>query len=866
MRTPFVPCSIKVISRLLGATMVALLCDLPFALGANEVDALYAPQKTWVETMIALRSAVAQRRQAGEPMDDATWDGLCRRLWEDFTEMDWFMQDAPTRPSRDSVFQPSRDFAWSFDPQSAAVNQRALINKVLDELGDGAAALRERLDRLVAVNTPADDARWLDLYVEACRRRRQLRLESLAKQTPQFVFTKHYTLGGSHYAYTEGQSDAQHERHFKPPAALCLARWDGTQYSVETLVDDPQGVIRDPDISFDGKRVLFAWKKSSRHDDYHLYEMELASRTVRQLTEGLGVADYEGAYLPDGDIIFNSTRCVQIVDCWWTEVSNLYRCDPSGKRIRRLTFDQVHTNFPTVTEDGRMLYTRWEYNDRGQIYTQPLLQMNPDGTGQAEFYGGNSWFPTTILHARSVPGTRKVVAIATGHHSRQTGKLILIDPARGRQENQGVQLIAPPRPTPAVKIDAYGQDGELFQYPYPISETEYLVTYHPVGWRWAGEYGPRFAIYFATIDGRRELLVRDQRLPCNQSIPVRARQAHVRPSTVDFRRSDGVCYVQDVYAGSGLNGVERGTVKRLRVVSLAFRAAGIGENYNGGPGGGAVVSTPIAVGNGAWDPKTIIGDSEVHPDGSAVFRVPARTPVYFQLLDEQGRMVQSMRSWVTLQPGETASCVGCHEHKNTAPLHERRLSEALREPPKELEQPFGPPRGFSFLREVQPILNAKCAQCHDGSAEKPLDLTDREILDPRAKRRWTAAYLTLTHARPDKPHDGWAWRGDPDHRLVNWISAQSVPNMLPPYSAGSARSKLIDMMIAGHEGVTLAQEEMAKLMAWIDLGVPFCGDYREAHAWSDEEVARYEHFLSKRRRLAELEAEHLDYWLSTSGE
>ena len=107
--------------------------------------------------------------------------------------------------------------------------------------------------------------------------------------------------------------------------------------------------------------------------------------------------------------------------------------------------------------------------------------MMPDGTGQTEFYGNNSWFPTTILHARGVPGTQKVIAIATGHHSRQTGKLILIDPAKGRQENQGVQLISPVRETKAERIDSYGQDGELFQYPYPLSETDYLVTYHPIG-------------------------------------------------------------------------------------------------------------------------------------------------------------------------------------------------------------------------------------------------------------------------------------------------------------------------------------------------------------------------------------------------
>ena len=219
-------------------------------------------------------------------------------------------------------------------------------------------------------------------YIRSCEQRRAGRLAAAPKQ---IVFAKHFNMGGSHYAYTEAQSDAQHERNFKAGSALCLLDLSGPDAVVETLLDDPRGVIRDPDVSYDGKRILFAWKKSDREDDYHLYEMDAQTRVIRQLTQGLGVADYEGAYLPGGGILFNSTRCVQTVDCWWTEVSNLYVCDRDGGNIRRLTFDQVHDNYPTVTPDGRILYTRWEYNDRGQLYPQPLFEMNADGTNQREF-------------------------------------------------------------------------------------------------------------------------------------------------------------------------------------------------------------------------------------------------------------------------------------------------------------------------------------------------------------------------------------------------------------------------------------------------------------------------------------------------
>jgi hypothetical protein len=628
---------------------------------------------------------------------------------------------------------------------------------------------------------------------------------------------------------------------------------------VETLVDDPHGVIRDPDVSHDAGRVLFAWKKSDREDDYHLYELELAGRTVRQLTHGLGVADYEGAYLPSGDIIFNSSRCVQTVDCWWTEVSNLYTCDKDGRYLRRLTFDQVHDNYPTVKEDGRILYTRWEYNDRGQIYPQPLLEMNPDGTCQAEFYGVNSWFPTTILHARGIPGTQSVLAIATGHHSRQTGKLIAIDPSRGRQENAGIQLVAPVRETPAVKVDAYGQEGELFQYPYPLSRTEYLVTYHPVGWRWSvGGFGPRFGIYFVTIDGRRELLASDPQLPCSQPVPLRAREpARPRPSLVDYRRKDGTCYVQNAYAGPGLAGVAPGTIHTLRVVALDYRPAGIGSNGNGGPGGGALVSTPVAVGNGAWDPKIVLGDATVHQDGSSLFRVPARTPVYFQLLDENGRMVQSMRSWTSIQPGENASCVGCHEHRNSTPVANMPVTMAMQAGAEELRPFHGEPRGFSFPEDIQPILDRHCVRCHNGEDRTPYNLTATEVEDPRAKRRWSRAYLALTHARPNDPSKNSDWRGNAGHPMVCWISAQSAPPMLPPYSAGSNRSQLLELLAGGHEDVKLAREELGKIAAWIDLGVPFCGDYAEANTWTAAETEKYHRYFAKRQRLADEERVHI---------
>ena len=280
---------------------------------------------------------------------------------------------------------------------------------------------------------------------------------------------------------------------------------------------------------------------------------------------------------------------------------------------------------------------------------------------------------------------------------------------RRRQENSGVQLAAPIRATPAERIDGYGQVGELWQYPYPLNEEECLVTYAPLGWdqpeRRRGDAG--FGIYWMDLQGHRELLVSDSTLPCCQPVPLAARpRPFTRSNRVVYSQENGTFFLQDIYAGRGLAGIARGTVKKLRLVALDYRAAGIGNNGNAGPGGGALVSTPISIGNGAWDVKTVLGEVKVHEDGSALFIVPARTPVYFQAVDARGCVVQTMRSWSTLQPGEYFGCVGCHEHKNNAPpTASYGFSLAMKAGLQAPEPFYGVPRGFSFPKEIRKEKN-----------------------------------------------------------------------------------------------------------------------------------------------------------------
>lgn len=720
----------------------------------------------------------------------------------------------------------------------------------------------QKLQLTVAVGrTPETITKAFQTYLNACERRRAQRLAAFTAQSPEIIFTKFRTLRPSFYAYTEGLSDARGECNYYGGGELSSIRMNGIWAEETRLLTDEDGVFRDPNVHFDGKHLLFSWKKSAKEDDFHLYEMDLVTKNVKQLTKGEKQADIEGIYLPDDNILFNSTRNGNAVDCWFTEVSNLYVCDREGRYMRQVGFDQVHTSNPTLLDDGRVVYTRWDYNDRGQVWTQPLFQMNPDGTGQSEYYGLNSWFPTTTTHARQIPGTRKVMATILGHHTPQHGKLGIIDPEAGRDENEGVMLVAPVRKPEAERIDGYGQFTDQFQHPFPLNETEFLISYTPLGY-YVG-HPMEFGIYWMNVDGARELLVSDASISCNQPVLAapRKRPFH-RSSSVDYTKESGVYYMQNIYEGNGLKGVKPGTIKKLRIVELEFRAASVGQAYGEGKGGGGHAGSPVGVGNAAWDVKRVLGVVDVHPDGSAFFNVPARKTLYFQALDEKGRVVQTMRSWSTLQPGETQSCVGCHEHKNTVPVSGHPVSKGMHVGIQSMTQEDTEGvRTFSYLKEVQPIWNKHCISCHDGVKQKMSLKGDMKVVDNQTRRKFAESYLNLTHARKTGGND--SWQGDPGHPEVNWISALSEPTLLAPYFAGSNTSNLIKRLDDGHGGTKLTKEEIHKVALWIDLLVPQIGDYREANNWSAEDHQYYNYYEKKRDEARREDQENIRKYIES---
>lgn len=693
-------------------------------------------------------------------------------------------------------------------------------------------------------------------YIDFCVKRRQERLAGFLADDPRVMFTKFSVWNPSSFTYTEGLSDARDHRVFNPGSELSTINFsEGNIWGREkVLIKDTAGMIRDPEIHFDGKKALFAWKKSDFEDDYHLYEMDIKSGRVRQITFGLGTADYEGKYLPDDNILFTSTRAGQCIACSFNDVSNLHVCDPDGNYIRRLGFDQVQTVGASLLSSGKVIYTRWDYNDRGQIFAQPLFEMNYDGTGQIAYYGMNSWFPTSTIHAREIPGTGKLMAVMVGHHTPQHGKLAIIDPEAGRDTLDGLTFIAPVRPPEVRVMDQYGRYGEQFQYPYPLTEREFLISYSPLGYYVGNPI--RFGIYWMDVDGNRELLVSDASIACNQPVKIGKRQRPpIFTSSINYDKDYGTFILQDIYQGPSVAGIERGSIKKLRIVEMVIRSAGVGRVFNISQVGAGTSHTvsPVGVGNATWDIKKVHGTVDVNEDGSVIFNAPARIPLYFQALDSCNQVIQTMRSWATLQPGEMQSCVGCHENKNSVPVMATSFSMAMNDAgPVEITPYKGTgPETFSFQKEVQPLLDRYCISCHNGKKASNYS-GEMVVVEPQSKRFYSKAYLNLTHARNlDKNNE--SWQGDNAHKEVNWISCMSEPTLLKPYSAGSATSNLIRRLEKGHGGTKLTSAEIDVFRLWIDLLVPFVGEYREANNWTAEELEYYNKYDEKRNRYQEEE-------------
>ena len=589
--------------------------------------------------------------------------------------------------------------------------------------------------------------------------------------------------------------------------------------SLETLYrPDDRGYVAEVDLDFDAKRLLFA--KADRQN-WKIWEMRTDGSGLHKVMQDQpkDIDNFDPCYLPNGRVVFASTASYHAVPCWHGKkrACNLYIMDSDGTDVRQLCFDQDNDLHPSVMNDGRILYSRWDYTGIFHIYLRPLMAMNPDGTGQRGLYGSNSWWANAFYFPRAVPGTSsKIVTIATGHHGvHRAGEMILLDIAKGSHETEGVVQRITDRGEPVKPVirDRLVDDSwPKFLHPWPLSEKYFLAAAKPTA------QSP-WGIYLVDVFDNMVLIRQEPGHALLEPIPLRKRpRPPVIPDKVRPSKDEAVVYMHDVYKGPGLEGVPEGTVKKLRIGAYDF----------GYPG----LAGPDKVGiGGPWEIMRIIGTVPVDKDGSAMFKVPANTPLFVQPLDKKGRALQQMRSWFNAMPGEYLSCVGCHEESKRVPSV--RYGTAASEEPDEIEHWHGPPRGFDFEREVQPVLDKYCVSCHDGSKEGAVPDLRSETAVKGYKGREMSRLGRVRLPESIKKEAGTRVKYTPAYEAllpyVRRVGVEDSPELLTPANYHASTNKLMQMLRKGHYGVEMDREAWDRLITWIDLNAPCHGTWGDVY-------------------------------------
>lgn len=586
-------------------------------------------------------------------------------------------------------------------------------------------------------------------------------------------------------------------------------------------------------LHWDGKTFLFSMP--SAKGPWQVFEGQVDGASPHQVSPTMETdSDQSDAcYLPDGDIIFSSTASMVSVPCvnGSADVANFFRSRPDGSQLRQLCFDQDHNWSPRVMPDGKILFQRWEYTDTPHSNTRLLMTMNPDGTKQRAFYGSNSYWPTSFFYATPVPGhSTRVIGIASGHHGpARVGELVILDASMGTHEGGGVVQTIPGygKPFNAEIRDPYANKvPSWFLHPHPIDDTRFLVACQP-------SRKDRWGIYLVDIFDNMLLLHEEPGAALLEPIALRkTRTPPTLPQSINPESPDATVAIANIYSGPGLAGVPAGTVKALRLFTYTFSYRKVGGLYG-----------TIGM-DGPWDVKRILGTVPVEPDGSAFFKVPANTPISMQPLDQDGKALALMRSWTTAMPGEQMSCVGCHEDSRQAPpMHP---STAFHRPPTAIAPWQGPERGFSFNREVQPVLDRNCISCHDGSRPEAPDLRGGTMLtDYKTKVSgngqdraglFSTAYANL-------------------FPFVRGPGIESDYHLLTPMEFHADTTELVQLLRKGHHGVTLPQEELERIYAWIDMNTPYHGEWSSIVGTNLADRLE-NHRAENRKRYGALEANH----------
>jgi hypothetical protein len=577
----------------------------------------------------------------------------------------------------------------------------------------------------------------------------------------------------------------------------------------------PRGNYSTLALSHDAATVYFAFaERAPEKPDYysperrcfHIFSMDADGGNLRQLTRGPH-DDFDPCPLPDGRIVFLSTRRGGFGRCHnpWEPLPayTLHGLDPSGENpvVTTLSVHETNEWHPSVLNDGRIVYSRWDYVDRSAANFHGLWTSSPDGTNPSILFGNYTMRINACFQPRAVPGSNRIAFIAGAHHADVGGSLVLVDPARvrvdgntGQDRFEAIDVLTPEVCFP----ESPGWPASYFHSPWPLSEDYYLVafSFDPLPGMGSGvKEDTETGLYYFDRFGNLELLYREQGISCMYPVPLAPRPAPPAvPGVLEPGvRSEGEFLLADVRQSLMPLPPDR-PIRTLRIFQVLPKT----ETH--------VANQPRIGYANAESARMLLGTVPVEPDGSARFRAPAGKPLYFQAVDQAGRAVQTMRSVTYLAPGERRGCVGCHEPTGRAP--QNADLGALRRPPSEIAPGPDGTRPFSFPRLVQPVLDRHCVKCHDGTAGAG---KSEPVLTGEAAGTFTRSYEGL------RPFVRWyEWGGKSISRIATF-----------PGRGGADESPLVAVLADPNHAGTLGipEEDVRRLYLWLDSNAPFYGTY-----------------------------------------
>ena len=694
---------------------------------------------------------------------------------------------------------------------------------------DGGLAKQTQRLRELAKRAGGEDQQldgWRQLYVQTRLLKRDILLGNPLLDFGNLLFCKRVPPSYSHLV---GQYYGWRQR---PGGGLFILERSGVSLRCRDILNGqlPPGSVLEPSLSYDAARIVFSYVASpaegydpnklsvneeGEDDGYlHVYEINVDGTGLRQLTSGL-YDDMMPVYLPDGGIAFTSTRRRSYSRCFGSQFSErwdsytLHRMNADGGHIHILSVNDVSEWFPAVATTGHLLFARWDYIDRDAVTHQNLWAMRPDGSNPTAVWGNATPKPHCTFQAKSIPGSNKIVFIASAHHAMTAGPVCVVDPAVDANSQEAITRITS-GPYPEAESN---QIPEYYNAPWPLSEECFLVAYSRDRLRFEGEHmrdpNPDNSLGLFVIDaaGNRELVYRDPAIGSTNPIPLvpRGKPPVLSNTLATDDSAMGEMIVTDVY--QGLGDVPRGTIKELRIVQVFPKTTPWANNPRIGLAG-------------EENSRAILGTVPIEADGSARFLLPAHKPVLFQALDENGFAYQTMRSSTYVQPGERTACIGCHEHRASAPPNVAQVPLALLRPPSALDPGELGGRPFSFVQAVQPLLDNRCVKCHGG------EKTEGEVdLRGTPHEGFTTSYWSLCKS----PANWQQVRGNSELAAAALVPRYYQRNQVqatPPGGKYGARgSRLMKLLMEDHEGVKLNRDELRRLATWIDLNAVFHGVY-----------------------------------------